>query len=137
MAAAATQTRNPRTVSASFTIRPEQPMGAEPGNLAGFTAVERSRFFRSTLRITLSATPKKSRHSWLIRSISFAEAKLDPRVAKTGYLTSVLLHALEQGPLEERLAKLEAVLGLAPNPRSLNRRETRSSDDDPNPTQAC
>ena len=32
-----------------------------------------------------------------------------------GYLTSVLLRALEQGPLEERLAKLEAPLGLAPN----------------------
>jgi len=27
-----------------------------------------------------------------------------------GYLASVLLRALEQGPLEERLAKLESVL---------------------------
>ena len=42
--------------------------------------------------------------------------QLDPRVANAmGYLTSVLLRALEQGPLEERLAKLEAPLGLAPN----------------------
>jgi hypothetical protein len=44
--------------------------------------------------------------------------QLDPRVANAmGYLTSILLHALEQGPMEERLAKLEATLGFAPNPQ--------------------
>jgi hypothetical protein len=37
--------------------------------------------------------------------------QLDPRVANgMGYLSSVLLRALEQGPLEERLAKIEAAL---------------------------
>lgn len=37
--------------------------------------------------------------------------QLDPRVANgVGYLSSVLLRALEQGPLEERLAKIEAAL---------------------------
>ena len=37
--------------------------------------------------------------------------QLDPRVANgMGYLTSVLLRALEQGPLEERMAKIEAAL---------------------------
>jgi hypothetical protein len=37
--------------------------------------------------------------------------QLDPRVANAiGYLTSVLLRALEQGPMEERLAQLEAIL---------------------------
>ena len=37
--------------------------------------------------------------------------ELDPKVANAmGYLASVLLRALEQGPLEERLAKLESVL---------------------------
>ena len=37
--------------------------------------------------------------------------QLDPRVSNgMGYLTSVLLRALEQGPLEERLAKMEAQL---------------------------
>jgi len=37
--------------------------------------------------------------------------QLDPRVANgMGYLTNVLLRALEQGPLEERLAKIEAAL---------------------------
>jgi hypothetical protein len=37
--------------------------------------------------------------------------QLDPRVA-TGlvYLTNILLRALEQGPLEERMAKIEAAL---------------------------
>src|SRR5450631_2029328 len=37
--------------------------------------------------------------------------QLDPRVANAvGYLTSVLLRSLEQGPLEERMAKIEAAL---------------------------
>jgi hypothetical protein len=37
--------------------------------------------------------------------------QLDPRVAnRIGYLTSLLLRALEQGPLEERMAKIEAAL---------------------------
>lgn len=37
--------------------------------------------------------------------------QLDPRVANAmGYLTSVLLRALEQGPVQERLAKIEAAL---------------------------
>ena len=37
--------------------------------------------------------------------------QLDPRVANAmGYLTSVLLRALEQGPVEERLSKIEAAL---------------------------
>jgi hypothetical protein len=37
--------------------------------------------------------------------------QLDPRVANAvGYLTSVLLRALEQGPVEERLARIEAIL---------------------------
>lgn len=37
--------------------------------------------------------------------------QLDPRVANAmGYLTGVLLRALEQGPVEERLAKIEAAL---------------------------
>jgi hypothetical protein len=38
--------------------------------------------------------------------------ELDPKVANAiGYLASVLLRALEQGPIEERLAHLEAALG--------------------------
>jgi hypothetical protein len=37
--------------------------------------------------------------------------QLDSRVANAlGYLTSVLLRSLEQGPLEERMAKIEAAL---------------------------
>lgn len=36
--------------------------------------------------------------------------ELDPRVANAiGYVASVLLRALEQGPIEERLAKLETI----------------------------
>src|ERR1019366_1145961 len=37
--------------------------------------------------------------------------QLDARIANgVGYLTSVLLRSLEQGPVEERLAKIEATL---------------------------
>jgi hypothetical protein len=47
--------------------------------------------------------------------------QLDPRVANAmGYLASVRLRALEQGPLEERLARLEATLGLAADPQNNN-----------------
>jgi hypothetical protein len=39
--------------------------------------------------------------------------QLDPRVANSiGHLASILLGALQQGPLEERLARLEAALAL-------------------------
>ena len=45
--------------------------------------------------------------------------ELDPRVANSvGYLASVLLRALEQGPLEERMARLEAALGIVMNPQT-------------------
>ena len=41
--------------------------------------------------------------------------ELDPRVANAmGYLAGVLLRALEQGPVEERIANIEAALGLIP-----------------------
>jgi hypothetical protein len=40
------------------------------------------------------------------------KGELDPRVANAmGYLASILLRALEQGPMEERLAHLETILG--------------------------
>jgi hypothetical protein len=42
--------------------------------------------------------------------------QLDPRVANAvGYLASILLGALQQGPLEERLARVEAALELDDN----------------------
>jgi hypothetical protein len=50
--------------------------------------------------------------SFLADSINrVRRGQLDPRVANAmGYLTTVLLRALEQGPVEERLAKIEATL---------------------------
>jgi hypothetical protein len=42
--------------------------------------------------------------------------ELDPRVANSmGYLAGVLLRALEQGPAEARMARIEAKLGIGPN----------------------
>jgi hypothetical protein len=47
--------------------------------------------------------------------------ELDPRVANAiGYLATVLLRALEQGPMEERMARLEATLGLAASQQQSN-----------------
>ena len=44
---------------------------------------------------------------------------LDPRVANSaGYLANVLLRALEQGPFEERMARLEAALGMVKDTQS-------------------
>ena len=52
---------------------------------------------------------------WLAEAINEVRCgKLDPKVANSmGYLAGILLHGLEQGPVEERLARLEASLGLA------------------------
>jgi hypothetical protein len=45
--------------------------------------------------------------------------ELDPRVANSvGHLASILLGALQQGPLEERLARLEAALLNTGQPNS-------------------
>jgi hypothetical protein len=54
----------------------------------------------------------EGRHKALSDSINrLRRGQLDPRVANAmGYLTSVLLRSLEQGPIEERLAKIEATL---------------------------
>jgi hypothetical protein len=42
---------------------------------------------------------------------------LDPRVANSaGYLANILLRSLEQGPLEERMARLEAALAIVKAP---------------------
>src|SRR5438105_1403874 len=42
------------------------------------------------------------------------KGRLDPRVSNAiGYLAGILLRALEQGPTEERLARVEIILGLA------------------------
>ena len=44
--------------------------------------------------------------------------QLDPRVANAvGYLASILLNALDQGLVEERLSRVEATLGLGGNTR--------------------
>jgi hypothetical protein len=44
------------------------------------------------------------------------KGRLDPRVSNAiGYLAGILLRALEQGPTEDRLARLETSLGLAGN----------------------
>jgi hypothetical protein len=57
------------------------------------------------------ATPKDV-SGLLAQSINqVRRGQLDPKVANcVGYLSGVLLHSIEQGSVEERLARLEAVL---------------------------
>jgi hypothetical protein len=48
--------------------------------------------------------------------IQVRRGQLDPRVANSvGHLASILLGALQQGTLEERLARIEAALELEDN----------------------
>jgi hypothetical protein len=58
--------------------------------------------------------------AFLARSINdVLRGALDPRVANSaGYLANILLRSLEQGPLEERLARLEASLGISKDPKT-------------------
>jgi len=65
---------------------------------------------RDTPDHALSNTKEVS--AFLAESINqLRRGELDARIANgLGYLTSILLRALEQGPVEERLAKPEATL---------------------------
>jgi len=55
--------------------------------------------------------------------------QLDPRMANAiGYLSSVLLRSLEQGSHEERIAKLEAILGLVTISRDLASESTATNE---------
>lgn len=66
-------------------------------------------------------TPERSLNNTKEVSVFLADSinqlrrgQIDPRVANgIGYLTTVLLRALEQGPMEERMAKIEAALAQA------------------------
>jgi hypothetical protein len=64
--------------------------------------------------------------------------QLDPRVGNAmGYLTSVLLHSLEQGALEERVARLEAATaGYDANKQAVNTGENTTAHAKPNSTEA-
>lgn len=55
--------------------------------------------------------------------------QLDPRMANAiGYLSSVLLRSLEQGSTEERLAKVEAILGLVMRSQELGSISTATNE---------
>jgi hypothetical protein len=59
------------------------------------------------------ASPKDVSHLLADSINQLRRGELDPRVANAvGYLSTVLLRALEQGPLEDRVAKLESMFGL-------------------------
>ena len=64
--------------------------------------------------------------------------KLDPRVANgIGYLASILMRSFEQGAMEQRVGRMEAVLGLTrkqantgPDPQPTERPEPQPRDED-------
>jgi hypothetical protein len=63
--------------------------------------------------------------------------QLDPRVGNAmGYLASVLLRALEQGPLEERIARLEVTLGLSAGSQNNNPPKETGTHGGTKPTEA-
>ena len=97
--------RNLERTSAFFTIRLEQRMGTGRDEPAEPHAVERP--LDNPLRNTHEVV------TLLSESINHVRrGQLDPRVANAvGYLSGILLKALEQGRTEERLKHLEAVLG--------------------------
>jgi hypothetical protein len=65
------------------------------------------------------ASPKDVSHLLADSINQLRRGELDPRVANAvGYLSTVLLRALEQGPLEDRMAKLESIFGLEANSKS-------------------
>ncbi len=126
MANAALQMRRRERIPASSTIPPRQWRDREPdapavcaGRAGG---LRRSRpaavLPRQTPDHPLRNTTEVS--AFLAKSINqVLRGALDPRVANSaGYLANVLLRALEQGPLEERIAKLEATLDIAKDPHT-------------------
>jgi hypothetical protein len=67
------------------------------------------------------ASPKDVSHLLADSINQLRRGELDPRVANAvGYLSTVLLRVLEQGPLEDRMAKLESMFGLEANSKSSN-----------------
>jgi hypothetical protein len=111
MARAVAPTPSPRMVSASFTIQLKHLRAAEPDAPKASPEAEWPRCCRPTRQIIPSAIPKRSQRSYQSRSINFAAANwILALPTEWGTLTSVLLRALEQGPLEERMAKIEAAL---------------------------
>ncbi len=58
--------------------------------------------------------------AFLVKSINdVLRGAIDPRVANSaGYLANILLRSLEQAPLEERMARLEATLGINQGPHT-------------------
>ena len=104
MASDAAPTRKQAKLSASFTIQPEHLRVAEPDAPEASLEADWPWCYQPIRLIIRWATPRMSHRSWPTPSIGCGAAN------SMGYLTSVLLRSLEQGPIEERLAKIEAAL---------------------------
>ena len=112
MAVDALPMRSSPTDFAFFTIHCGSQTAREPDELGGLRGAALQPFSLRTRRIKiLESTTDVAR--LLGDSINqLRRGQLDPRVANSvGYLGSVLLRAMEQGPTEQRLANLEAILG--------------------------
>ena len=68
--------------------------------------------FPRKLPLNNCVMPWKSASYWLRASTKFDVANWITRWPIPWVIAGILLHGLEQGPVEERLARLEASLGL-------------------------
>jgi len=110
---AAVQKRSPARHCACFTIRQRRRRVAEPRRLGG---INRSQTAAALSPDTPDHPLNNVRDVCILLGQSINQVRrgqLAPRLATAaGYLASILLGALQQGPLEERLQRLEATLGL-------------------------
>jgi hypothetical protein len=118
MGNAAEQTLSPQMVSASSMIQPgslrvAEPDAPEASPEAGWPQC------CQPIHLTHSLGNTTDVSAFLSDTINrLRRGQLDPRVANAmGYLTSVLLRSLEQGPIEERLAKIFLALINVPPPQ--------------------
>jgi len=112
IANAAAPTRKPARAFASFTTLIKHLRATEPDAPEASSGARQPECCHQTLQTILWEIPNRFPICWRIRSIAYAAVSLiHVWPMRMGYLSSVLLRALEQGPMEERLAYIEAILG--------------------------
>lgn len=89
-------------MAASFTIRRERPRGHRARRTGGLTRTRRAAVLRAETPDHPVATPLRTfQTSWPNQINQFRRGELNPKAANAvGYLATVLLRTLEQGPLD-------------------------------------
>ena len=111
MARAVVQTPKLRIVFASFTIQIKHLKATEPGVPEASPGAGQPQCCRQTLQTILWGIRNRFPICWRIRSIASAAVSLIHVWPMLWAIWRVFSCALEQGPMEERLAHLETMLG--------------------------